>query len=243
MVLLFDGSFQPGDHWVDKNHFYAKNYFPGTYNSCLMRSNSLVVVPAPGGRTGYGGKFAIQSGDHCNTVSDERAMLGYEHYQIHNGDDRWYSVSSYFPAEFSHSTWFLFYQIKTMDGGYPSIALYANPSGQWSLRWDEVNNENIGTFSTGWTDWLIHVKWTTDTTGFVEVYKNGLLVTFHYNVRMIPLRTNPIDWNTRCLVVSSTCKPVSSDFSLSIGAYRGAESATLTNYITNIKIGTTRADV
>ena len=243
MTLLFDGSFQPGDHWVDRNHFYAQQWNPGTYNSCLIRSSSGIVESSPGGRAGYSIKLTVQSGDNCNAVVEERAALGNETFTLYANTENWGAVSSYFPVGFDTTgEWFMFWQIKTLDGGYPTLAIYSQ-NNRWVNRWDEVYSNDMGAFSAGWTDWMYHARWTTDATGFYEIYKNGVLVFSRYNIRTLPLRTSQYDYRTRCTVVSETCLPISPRYTWTLQAYRNPISITQSVYLSNVKIGTTREDV
>jgi len=235
MVLLFDGYFSESDIWVDRNHFSSEAWGSG-YNACLYRADSLIVEPAPEGRVGYAGKFTVRAGDNCNTPN-EFAGIG-QTIIINPGDEHWYSFSLYLPPGFVHTTWMNFWEIKTQDGGFFSAGISSNlDTGQFSVGWgrngsigiySNHNQENVGLLTTGYSDWVIHVKWTNDNTGFIEYYKDGVIVSSHSNIPTLPLKNG---------------LPVGNRFDFMTVQYRGAEQETRSIYIYRAMSGTTLNDV
>lgn len=227
MSLIFDGRFQGTERWISRNAaFGAWKY------SCLLRPDSCAVVSAPGGRSGYAGKFTIRAGDLCNSSSDARAMLDTT-IAVQNGSEKWYSLSIYFPADWQTSGWGpMLTQIKrNIDSTHFSYiyAIYAGPSTSSHLGfgWKTSNNPgamlDLGAPQTGWNDFLIRIKYSGGYDGFAHVYRNGSLVARVDNIQTLPNTAyTDQDWD--------------------IGIYEGSSN---NNYLYhyNALIGTTRADV
>jgi hypothetical protein len=235
--LIFDGTFKPGDHRVDINHFYSA--WGTGYNGCFKNSDSLVAVPAPGGRPGYAGKFTVRSTDQCNTPNNA-VLLDYVH-NIYDGNDRWYGISIYLPPGYTTKTWNLFAGLKTRDvvGATGSTLrsagimsdIYSGGSDYRFATWQNLPETNhIGPLLTGWTDWMVHIKWSKTNTGLIEVFQNGKRVLNRSGIRTYPYK-------------AGTTQFVNPDFDYYVGLYRGIESQTNIVYIGDVKIGTTRADV
>lgn len=120
--------------------------------------------------------------------------------------ERWYGLSIFPPKDFQLDTmpeivaqW---HEIPDVDKGEtwrsPPISLMVK-SNQWQLAllWDarEVNtdtlgrahyqghaNIDLGTTATGkWTDWVFHIKFAYDSTGILQIWKNGKLVLNRLN--------------------------------------------------------------
>jgi hypothetical protein len=94
------------------------------------------------------------------------------------GADRWYALSVYLPPSWARdrspeiiAQW---HQHHTIDGNPPlAIATY---QGQWEVltAWGPKAEVMAGAHRTGrWTDWLVHVKWSTGADGVVQVWKDG----------------------------------------------------------------------
>ncbi|MCX9026660.1 MAG: heparin lyase I family protein [Candidatus Methanoperedens sp.] len=238
--LLFDGSFAPTDRWVSKNGAFGnwKGY------SCVPQSDSIVVVPAsslPGGRTGYAAKFTIKPGSAYDCNGNQHNQIISETPDIPNvAKEAWYGWSQMLDANWQ------------FDKGSYAIGMaeaYENPCdtcagsgfrlGSSVTGKIEITNNCKGSatescfwkmdkkwnFQPGvWEDWMYHIKWTTDNTGFIEVYKNGQLAWSKYNH---PTKTTLYE-----------------HFTHRVGLYRSSKSSTTqVVYILNPKIGTTRADV
>jgi hypothetical protein len=224
---------------VDRNHFYSA--WGTGYNGCLSNSDSLVIVSAPGGRPGYAGKFTVRQQDHCNTLGG-LAMIGHVH-KIYDGDDRWYALSMYISPEFNSRSWNVFSGYKTRDDSgagntFSSASIMSDEyNGVWDYRfgsWQTGANglQHIGPLIHGWTDWLIHIKWSKTNTGIIEVYQNGNRVIYRPNIRTIPYKAG-----------TSTFVSEDAGWEWNVGLYRGDEAATSIVYMYNVKMGTTRADV
>lgn len=94
------------------------------------------------------------------------------------GADRWYAFSVYLPPSWARdrspeiiAQW---HQHHTVEGNPPlAIATY---QGQWEVltAWGADAGVLAGPHRTDrWTDWLVHVKWSTGADGVVQVWKDG----------------------------------------------------------------------
>jgi hypothetical protein len=174
----------------------------------------------------------------CNTPNN--AVLLANIIKIYNGDDRWYAVSVYLPPGYTTTTWNLFMGIKTRTIGTGASTLrsagimsdiYSGASDYKFATWQNLPESNhIGPLLTGWTDWMVHIKWAQTNTGLIEVFQNGNRVLNRPNIRTIPY-------------TAGTTTFVGPDFDYYVGIYRGIESQTNIVYIGDVKMGTTRADV
>lgn len=228
-TLLFDGSFSPSDHWVNQNYFSSANW--GTY-ACLPRSDSLVVVPAPGGRPGYAGRFTARPGDICNSATSNRLQIqkGLTYYE---GQDVWYSISVYIPTGYSVTGWgsmieerFDYVRMPTKNPDQTDVMTGRAYGILGAVQGVNLDSSIINLFYapyTGWHDILIHQKWSKTTAGFVEYYYNGIFKGSVTNrVTVPPTSAWTYDWT--------------------VGMYEGSANSN-SYYLYNMKIGTTRADV
>jgi len=231
MALLFNGKFEVGDYWIDRNHWSAVSWGAPAYNACIVSPSGLEVVPALAGKTGYVGLFTVNNGDICNSaIGDERSMVANPRIDDPEGSERWYSTSVFIPDSFSlpGNTWNLVWQQKDTNDLYVNVALYiSSTSGTryWSIRYGypaQYVNFPISMSTYGWNDWIVHVKWSSSNSGAVEFYRNGILIHSKSGIRMTS--DNPIHYG-------------------SIGLYRNPQTITNHLYMTGMKIGLTRADV
>lgn len=93
--------------------------------------------------------------------------------------ERWYAFSVYLPPSWARdrspeiiAQW---HQHHTVAGNPPlAIATYR---GQWEIQTARDGHEDavrVGAYRTGrWTDWLVHVKWSTGAAGVVQLWRDG----------------------------------------------------------------------
>jgi Polysaccharide lyase len=105
------------------------------------------------------------------------------------GADRWYALSIYLPAGWTRdrspeilAQW---HQQASIDGN-PPLAL-ATHHGQWELLTARDGHDGgalVGAYRTGrWTDWLVHVRWSTGPDGVVQVWRDGRPVPGYTDIR------------------------------------------------------------
>lgn len=115
---------------------------------------------------------------------------------IKEGDDVWYGFSIFIPAD--HAPDSLASETLAQwhhgggSGGSPPLSLKLDDA-QWNLRmrWSsgQVNKDNdkqggkswnLGAYEPGrWTDWVFRIKWSTNTDGVLQIWKNGAQVVNH----------------------------------------------------------------
>jgi hypothetical protein len=92
---------------------------------------------------------------------------------------------------------------ETWQGGPPLFLMTVN--GTWRLMriWDSkpvttpfrpqgTESISLGSYQTNtWTDWVVHVKWSYQSNGIVEVWKNGQLVVRKYGPNTYNDRVGP----------------------------------------------------
>lgn len=259
MTLLFNGKFKSTDKWVDTNHFTGT--YGSAYNSCLLRPDSLVVVPD--NRFGYVGKFTIKPEDFCNSVNPgnirERAELQIPDSINNIGatltyNEIWISWSEMLDNSWDNTTdtgWYAFTGLASYHFFIGGI------NGEFNIQFSsttDINNLNLifrynpflgyakpenyfklVTLEKGkWFDFMLHVKFAKDNTGFYEMYvrkPNETQYTLYlsqYNV--VTQQTNP---------------SYPDDFIMSkFGIYRSyPHTMSMTKYHTGVIIGTTQNDV
>lgn len=201
---------------------------------CYVHSGVPVgVVTSPTRSGGYAYKSEIRDG--VLIYGTERSS--YENgpgtcpaYRFASGDETWTAMSYYLAPDFpSYSAWSLVTQWKEPNAG--------TPPQQIGLQNDRFNIRGRGSESPRplldlgpivrgqWIDFVVHQKWSSDSSvGFVEVYRNGVLV--------LPLTH------------LATMEDGSAPLFLSVGEYRDlSNSGTAILYSDDIRIGTTRASV
>jgi polysaccharide lyase-like protein/Big-like domain-containing protein len=173
--------------------------YNGTY---CYQSYSCSVVSAPGGHSGFAGRFQIGSG--------ETSPIGSAHAQVQQnsseriGDDSWWHWEVYLPAEFKDSL--SFWQVVTEWHHYALGGGACNCNGSPPLTFQEINGRYVvrivnspdstqGSYWTqfdlgpaprgGWTTFDLHAKWSDDrNVAVTDVYTNGALaqhITGHPN--------------------------------------------------------------
>lgn len=201
---------------------------------CYVHSGVPVgVVTSPTRSGGYAYKSEIQ--DDVLIYGTERSS--YENgpgtcpnYRYAMGDETWTAMSIYLAPNFpAYSAWSLVVQWKEPNAG--------TPPQQIGLQNERFNIRGAGSVSPRplldlgpivrgqWIDFVVHQKWSSDpTVGFVEVYRNDVLV--------------------RPLTHLKTMEDGSAPLFLSVGEYRDlSNSGTAILYSDDIFIGTSRAAV
>jgi hypothetical protein len=113
--------------------------------------------------------------------------------------ERWYGISYYLPSDWDQqgsSSAFaghIVLQFHTSDsaGWSPIYAIRIEDTGS-GPRWRFVRKDDDRFFTDLWTqpvaeetwiDFVVHVRWTTNSSGFIEFYRNGQLVYADYGIR------------------------------------------------------------
>jgi hypothetical protein len=112
------------------------------------------------------------------------------------GSTRWYGWSTYIPTDFvnapSNAYWFDFLQLKGFRGGSPPMAMELH-SGKVAFK---VNDSyyTVGPMDKGtWVRYVVGVKLATDTTGWVQVYRNGKQVVNQSNLSTMDIVNGAVD--------------------------------------------------
>jgi hypothetical protein len=145
---------------------------------CCDKSATNVSSPARSGQ--YAARFQLDRNDPV-VSSSKRAEISAPTPSVNIPErlERWYGFSIFLNADWkpdpsaeSLTQWHQFSDV----GGSPPLAILTR-NGQWQLsrRWDNFESDlNLGAYVTDrWTDWVLHVKWAPDSTGLVEVWRDG----------------------------------------------------------------------
>lgn len=173
--------------------------FKGTFDSGfepewakeLCCSHSARIVSTPGGRGGRAVKFTLNRTDP-DIADSKRAEIKLD--RVPAKSERIYRFSSYLPGDYATdpsmeivAQW---HETPDFEIGetWRSPPLYLKTqNGRWVLsrRWDPNrltrNNTPAGTETIdlgpyrkgAWTDWVFRVRWSYDSNGLVEVWKDG----------------------------------------------------------------------
>ena len=112
------------------------------------------------------------------------------------GSTRWYGWSTYIPTDFtkapSNAYWLDFVQWKGYRGGSPPMAMELH-SGNVALKLND-SYYKVGALAKGtWVRYAVGVKLATDTTGWVQVYRNGERIVHQANVSTMDLLKGAAD--------------------------------------------------
>jgi len=170
-TVLWDGGFAP-------------NSMPWNLQA---RPGSFAVVPAPGGRSGYAGRFEVRPGD-SPIPSGERAEVWRPTMEFGGSESIW-AWSVYFPAGFAsnpNASWNVFTQWhhEGRTGPQPVSFEVQNRGGKEAIRlrvWggDPVNPGSRHAWilapleRNSWYDFVVRVRWADDATGAITVWLNG----------------------------------------------------------------------
>lgn len=179
---IFIGNFEKGDFSGWKEEL------------CCKHSAQIVNSPTRAGK--HAVKFTLKKGDP-EVARKPRAEL--RKGTVPANSERWYGFSNYLPKDWVNDP---SYEITAQfpskpdssleDGRSPALTL-AVYEDKWrvSNRWDPkqiTKNRNprpeggskgwsLGEIEKGkWTDWVFHVKWSSQSDGLLEVWKDGKLV-------------------------------------------------------------------
>jgi hypothetical protein len=234
---VFDGGFETGN--VSQ---YSLNQMCKPDRAQVYSAQSQPGWPAPSqGR--YAVRFGVQSTDvsPCTPTGNPRAQLATGKI-MRQGSEYWESYDVNFPASFPDlkpGGFFLFQEdysepwngspalgMDTEDvGGVDKLTIHRGAQ----YGYDRIWSANL--VRGQWTRFLVHKKLAKDSTGFIELWINGVKQTFKNGSQKFFTQTMHSDQ--------------SGDTRFFINSYRraGAYPGTVSTYYDNIRIGTTRADV
>lgn len=229
---------------------------------CIPQPDAFTIVPAPGGRPGYAAKVKAGPSPAYDCGGNQHIQASvYMDGSSHNGialpgipnpnRDVWYGWSQMLDPSFVLTGgWGLFsfsissYYYGTIPNGNnrglniqfngtegstsPQCVLCCNCA---SIGYKNLNTvHGIGV----WYDWMYHIKYTRDSTGFIEVYLRKPADADYRNI---------LTW-TNIQTEYPFVTPETNFFLPRIGIYRQSHpSITQIVYFYNPKIGTTRGSV
>jgi hypothetical protein len=243
--LLFDGTIQASDHRNGSIGSSMAGYGAYNYWYCIPQTDSITTVPAPGGRSGYAIRVKAIPGKAGDCGSDQHLQItAITHGMPTLHKDVWIGWSTMLDPSWrpqGAGAWEHFgIQLPLLNFKLSNSGLYTD-IGTSDTSISVLNNIR---FSSGsnvlsskehtkgvWHDWMFHVKWTFNNTGFIELYHKTEAEKYNkiYSIYNVPT-LNPLN-------------PMN-DFTVRAGLYRSSLSkSTQIFYSQGIKIGTTKEDV
>lgn len=157
--------------------------FESGFNSFDKEGNSLLVSsPVRAGK--YSVRFDLSRGNVRNEVAAKRASVGGTY---------WYGWSLFLPKDYvtvsgkEFVTQFSKWQSQEPKWTGPANCILKTENGRWMFRINyqespttqsiKSTSVDLGPYEKGeWTDWVMHVKWSYKSDGFLRLYKNDKLV-------------------------------------------------------------------
>jgi hypothetical protein len=254
--LLFDGGYekQNVNNWVDAWPGIVCDYENSGYNTanadqwemmwaCASNRFSKITSPARDGT--YAGKFTVEPGDRASGGERAEMVMWKPYYwngkDIGYGNDFYYAWSTYLPSPGwqNANTWQLFWQAHTANyKGSPEVSLMLGSDdilflGKNNGVKDDVNL-GITLSKNVWHDFIVHVKWTKDATGVVEVWHK---LSTESSFRKLNTRTGYKTAQTLNSVWGSGDESIRSHVGIYRSAINGAPESTI--YNDAFRIGTT----
>jgi hypothetical protein len=144
------------------------------------------VTPGFARQGRYAARFVVRPGDNPIRSSGERAEV-YRSTGETAGTESWWGWSTYFPAAFNpnpDSFWNIFTQWHTTaNNGQSNLNFEVNTqTSPWTIQLRTFGGDidtNQHRFALAalerdrWYDFIVHVRWAPDDSGFVEVWLNG----------------------------------------------------------------------
>ncbi|MFE5807366.1 heparin lyase I family protein [Streptomyces sp. NPDC056491] len=148
---------------------------PPSLNKHWATAYGATNVTAPVRDGSYAARFELRKSDPV--VSNSKRAEVSQRDEQPAGVERWYGFSINLP-----STWVADTSAEIVSqwhqcdsgcpGGSPPLALLTD-EGRWKI---DFRSEmiDLGPYTTGaWVDWVFHVTWRTDSTGLLQVWRNG----------------------------------------------------------------------
>lgn len=149
---------------------------PANFNKHFVTGHGATTVSSPVRGGGHAVRFELNRTDPSPPSGSKRAELTQRDEQPVNAE-RWYGFSINLDPTWAYdvsseivSQW---HQCDSgCPGGSPPVALLTS-KGNWKIdfRGEIVD---LGPYATGtWTDWVFHMRWRTDGSGLLEVWRDG----------------------------------------------------------------------
>lgn len=172
--------------------FESGNLNGWSRETCCSHSAAVTTSPVREGR--FSARMMLRRSDR-DVQGSKRSELA--HVPVAANSEYTYRFSIFLPSDYSYDRSF---EILAQLHNFPDSHLgeaWRSPAlmlrtayGKWFVenRWDSkqvtVNNRpegnqtwDLGSYAKGrWTDWVIHVKWSPRSDGFLNIWKDGQLV-------------------------------------------------------------------
>lgn len=196
---------------ISQTTFEGSNYLSGWYNSqhCCSYSVQQSAEQIKAGSNSL--RFEIKSTDPP-TSGAIRSEIGLDSDPLNQ--DRWYGFSVFLKDWVDDDAGESVFQWAPDNAsGSASMALLAS-GGRFTYVTNSGGSANniltdLGpVISNNWVDFVIHIRWATDTTGLLQVWKNGVLVINRSGIKTTSVSSyfkagiNKFGWGTQSSAVS-----------------------------------------
>ena len=230
-ISCFAGSAGAAISW--RGNFETGSFSQWLGTQALQGPATIVSTQVRDGR--YGARFEVHPNTDPNATGGERSEVLHGTGE-REGDESWWAWSSYFGDDFNpnpNTWWNIFTQWHNTDSTGQANAIFEvnTQYTPWKIQLRTFGgqvDENQQIFLLAdfernrWYDFVFHVRWAPDNTGFVEVWLNGAPV--------VPLTYRPTTYEGRGVYLKQ-------------GLYRGASELTSAVYLDGTRRGTSFADV
>lgn len=156
-------------------------------------NDQFTIVSSPTREGKYAAKLTVSNHDKFQNMSGERCDLLRPNHDEKEGDEYWYAWSTFFPKNWqSPKDWFVIadwhsrYQdvcqlvqievteknaliAKVLTGNVSGYQCFDGNGSAFTTEQTITPQLDLST----WNDFIIHVKWTTKPTGFIEIFYNN----------------------------------------------------------------------
>ena len=174
--LLFDFTSEASNSLISlaQNSLTSWNSLQGCCSYSIQRSSSYTRAGS------YSTRYELNSTD-ADVAASKRTEASRYSYDEPSGDiERWYGTSFYLPQDYiTDPAPELLTQWQSTKAVSPPLAIWTL-NGKWYIvqALDAGTSQTaIGDYVKGvWTDFVVHVKWSTGSDGLIEVWKDGVKV-------------------------------------------------------------------
>ena len=147
-------------------------------------ANSIVRSTEQAKAGSYSAKFTLNKSDEDQGGSKRAELTDWSGRMEDPKSERWYGLSMFLPSSFiadpCEEMVFQWHGVNSVDldgesMSNPALAMITR-NGRWVFNdWDGPVDLGLYT-KDAWTDWVLHIKFSPDQDGLIEIWKNGAKV-------------------------------------------------------------------
>lgn len=173
--IIFESLFEK-----DQDGFNASE--GGDWNGVEAATKNSILRSSERSRSGrYSAKFTLNKSDADQGGSKRAELTDWSGRMPSPKAERWYGLSMFLPGSYAKDPCeeivFQWHGVNSVDldgesMSNPALAMLTR-NGKWVLNaWD--GPIDLGAYDQNvWTDWVLHIKFSPDPDGLIEIWKNG----------------------------------------------------------------------